>query len=68
MKLHELTRTMQQKDLFFAKCLNKIHMSVPDVGSVEDVLLQQHEVKVECTYPKYPKNAMHVFAQNKYCD
>ena len=43
-------------------------MSVPDVGSVEDVLLQQCEVKVEHTHPKYPKNAMHVFAQNKYCD
>ena len=55
MKLHELTQTMQQKDLFFTKCLNKICMSVPDVGSVEDVLLQQHEVKVECTHPKYLK-------------
>ena len=41
---------------------------MPDVGSVEDVLLQQHEVKVERTHPKYPKNVMHVFAQNKYCD
>ena len=43
-------------------------MSVPDPSSVEDVLLQQHQVKVPCTHPKYPKNAMHVFAQNKYCD
>ena len=43
-------------------------MTVPDTGSVEDVLLQQHEVKVEHTHPKYPRNAMHVFAQNKYCD
>ena len=43
-------------------------MTVPDVGSVEDVLLQQCEVKVECTHPKYLRNAMHVFAQNKYCD
>ena len=68
MKLHELTQTMWQKDSFFTKCLNKICMSVPDVGSVEDVLLQQCEVKVECTHPKYPKNARHVFAQNKYCD
>ena len=56
MKLHELTQTMQQKDSFFTKCLNKIHMTVPDVGSVEDVLLQQCEVKVECTYPKYLRN------------
>ena len=39
-----------------------------DVGSVEDVLLQQCEVNVECTHPKYPKNVMHVFIQNKYCD
>ena len=43
-------------------------MSVPDVGSVEDVLLHQCEVKVQHTDPKYPKNAMHVFVQNKYCD
>ena len=43
-------------------------MTVPDVGSVEDVLLQQHEVKVECTHPKYLRNVMHVIAQNKYCD
>ena len=43
-------------------------MSVPDVGSVEDVLLQQCKVKVKHTYPKYPKNSMHVFAKNKYCD
>ena len=41
---------------------------VPDVGSVEDVLLQQCEIKVECTHPKYLRNVMHVFAQNKYCD
>ena len=68
MKLHELTQTMWQKDSFFAKCLNKIHMTVPDIGSVEDVLLQQCEVKVEHTQPKYMRNAMHVFAQNKYCD
>ena len=68
MKLHELTQTMQQKDLFFAKCLNKICMSVPDVGLVKDVLLQQCKVKVQCTDPKYPRNAMHVFTQNKYCD
>ena len=43
-------------------------MTVPDVGSVEDVLLQQCEVKVEHTHPKYLRNVMHVFAQNKYCD
>ena len=43
-------------------------MTVPDVGSVEDVPLQQCEVKVEHTHPKYLRNVMHVFAQNKYCD
>ena len=43
-------------------------MTIPDVGSVKDVLLQQCEVKVEHTHPKYPRNVMHVFAQNKYCD
>ena len=43
-------------------------MNVPDIGSVEDLLLQQWKVKVECTHPKYPRNMMHVFPQNKYCD
>ena len=66
MKLHELTETMWQKDIFFAKCLNKIWMNVPDPGSVEYVVLQQCELKVPCTHPKYPKHAMHVYVQNKY--
>ena len=45
MKLHELTQTMQQKDQFFAKCLNSIHAHVPESGSTED-MLQQCELKV----------------------
>ena len=48
--------------------LNKIRMSVPEPGSIEDVLLQQCEITLPCTDAKYPREAMHVFAQNKYCE
>ena len=43
-------------------------MTVPELGSIEDVLLQQHEITLACMDPKYPREAMHVFAQNKYCE
>ena len=46
MQLHELTQTMRQKDLFFAKCLNMIRTTVPEPGSVEDIMLQKRELKV----------------------
>ena len=36
MQLHELTKTMRQKDKFFAKCLNAIRTNVPESGSTED--------------------------------
>ena len=45
-QLHELTQTMWQKDLFFAKCLNTIHTTALQPGSVEDIMLQKWELKV----------------------
>ena len=52
----------------FAECLNNIRTSVPEPGSTEDLMLQQCELKVTPTDDTYPRHAMHVYAQNKYCD
>ena len=68
MQLHELTQTMQQKDKFFAKCLNAIHTTVPEYGFTEDTMLQQCELKVLRDDPTYPRQAMHVYAHNDQCD
>ena len=68
MQLHELTDIMQQKEMSFAECLNNIQTSVPEPGSTEDLMLQQCELKVTPADDKYPKHAMHVYAQNKYCN
>ena len=68
MQLHELSDIMQQKDMSFAECLNNIRTSVPEPGSTEDLMLQQCELKVTPTDDTYPRHAMHVYAQNKYCD
>ena len=65
MKLHELTQIMWQKDITFAECLNNIHVSVPEPGSKEDIMLQSCELQIT---QDDPTNAMHVFAQNKHCD
>ena len=68
MQLHELTQGMRQKDMKFVKCLNKIHTTVPIEGSNEDIMLQKHELKINLNDEKYPSNALHVYAQNAYCD
>ena len=68
MQLHEITQTMWQKDLFFAECLNTIQMTVPQPGSVEDIMLQKWELKVGQNHSDYPKNAMHIYAKNCHCD
>ena len=68
MKLHELTQIMRQKDITFAECLNNIHISVPEPGSKEDIMLQSCELQITQDDPNYPTNAMHVFAQNEHCD
>ena len=46
MHLHELTQTMQQKDMTFAECLNNICISVAELGSKGDIMLQSHELQI----------------------
>ena len=68
MQLHELTQIMWQKDMTFAECLNNTCVSVPEAGIKEDIMLQSCELQITRDDPKYPTNAMHVFAQNEHCD
>ena len=68
MQLHELTKSMRQKDIKFIKCLNKICTTVPLEGSNEDIMLQNCELKKNPNDDKYPSDALHVYAQNAYCD
>ena len=68
MQLHELTQSMRQKDMKFVKCLNKICTTVPLEGSNEDRMLQNSELKMNPNDEKYPSDALHVYAQNAYCD
>ena len=68
MQLHELTQSMRQKDIKFVNCLNKICTTVPLAGSEEDRMLQACELKLNPHNEKYLHNAMHVYAQNAYCD
>ena len=46
MKLHKLTQIMWQKDITFAECLNNICISVPQLGSKEDIMLQSCELQI----------------------
>ena len=68
MQLHELTKSMRQKDMKFVNCLNKIHTTVPLEGSEEDRMLQACELKLNPNNERYPDDAMHVYAQNAHCD
>ena len=67
-RLHELTEGMHQKDAHLVNALHNIRVQQPDIGSPEDELLYNHEL---CCMPgdnNYPYHAMHVYAQNIYCD
>ena len=68
MQSHELTQSMRQKDMKFVNCLNKIHATVPLVGSKEDRKLQNWELKMNPNDEKYPSDAVHIYAQNAHCD
>ena len=68
MQLHELTQSMRQKDMKFVNCLNKICTTVPLEGSEEYRMLQACEFKMNPNNEIYPCDAMHVYAQNTYCD
>ena len=64
---HDLTEVMHQKDLEFATALNYIQMNVPEKGSPEDIMLQSRELHLTCDSADYPRDVMHVYAQNAYC-
>ena len=68
MELHELTQSMRQREMKFVNCLNKICTTVPPEGSEEDRMLQVCELKLNPNNKNYPCDAMHVYAQNGYCD
>ena len=68
MQLHELTQSMRQKDMKFVNYLNKIHTTVPLEGSEEGRMLQDYELNLNPNNENYPCDAMHVYAQNAYCD
>ena len=46
MQLHELTQIMWQKDMTFAECLNNTHISVPEPGSKEEIMLQSCKLQI----------------------
>ena len=62
MQLHELTQSMQQKDMKFVNCLNRICTTVPLEGSKEDRMLQNCELKMNPNDEKYPSDAVHVYS------
>ena len=65
--VHELTQVMRQSDVEFATALNSIRRCPPEVGSYEDQMLQSRELLVDNSHPDYPREAMHVYAQNQHC-
>ena len=65
--VHELDEVMRQKNKDFAHALNKIHKAVPEKDSPADLMLHSCEMNIPHTDPRYPINAMHVYAQNKHC-
>ena len=67
MQLQELTQVMRQNNMDFVHCLNNIQAKVPEPGSLEDIMLQACELKVGPDDETYPKQAMHVYAENVHC-
>ena len=65
---HDLTEVMRQKDIQFSTALNNIRMNVPKEGSNEDKMLQSCELHLLPSDNSYPRDAMHVYAQNVYCN
>ena len=67
-KLHELTQVMRQNDMQFVNALAEIRMKQPEQGSSADTMLRSRELKCFRGDYDYPYNAVHVYAQNIYCD
>ena len=65
--VHELDEVMRQKDKCFAEALNRIWKKVPEKDSPDDMMLKSRELHIPHTDDQYPKNAMHVYAQNVHC-
>ena len=59
---------MCQKDMSFANALNSIRVRQPDSCLPEDYMLKSRELLLSVDDSNYPHNAMHVYAQNVYCD
>ena len=68
MQFHELKQIMRQKDNAFAEALNRIRKCTPDEGSIDNIMLQSHQLMFDHTHPAYPLHAMHVYAKNTSCD
>ena len=51
-----------------ANALNSIRVRQPDSCSPEDYMLKSRELLLSVDDSNYPHNAMHVYAQNVYCD
>ena len=63
----ELTQVMRQTNVTMANLLNKIRHGAPDEGSPEDLLLKSREVHVPDDSDTYPRDTLHVYAQNDQC-
>ena len=61
---HQLTDIMRQKDNVFASMLNEIRKTCPEVNSLDDLMLQFHELYFDDNHVDYPRNAMHIYATN----
>ena len=58
---------MRQKNKDFAHALNRICKAVPEKDSPDDLMLCSCEMSIPHTDPRYPINAIHVYAQNRHC-
>ena len=67
-QLHELTEVMRQRNMTFANALNNIRVKQPESCSPEDMMLKGRELLLSLDDENYPHGAMHVYAQNVYCD
>ena len=65
--IHELHEVIRQKNKDFAHAMNRIRKAVPEKDSPDDLMLHSCEMNILHTDPSYPINAMHMYAQNKYC-
>ena len=63
-----LQKLCAQKDLVFINALHRIRICQPSNGSPEDELLCSCELGCVPGDATYPYSAMHVYAQNVYCD